>query len=133
MSLLGALAAAEGVDIAEVMYDYLVGGEGDQFAILLGANFVDGTFSVMETMIEHPHTTIGLSDAGAHVNLIFDAVGPTYQLTHWARDRAKGRRFPIELLVQKQTHTNAELFGLTDGGVWKWGNAPTSICLTLAA
>ena len=84
--------------------------------LLLGANFVDGTFSVMETMIEHPHTTIGLSDAGAHVNLIFDAVGPTYQLTHWARDRAKAA-VPIELLVQKQTHTNAELFGLTDRGV----------------
>ena len=58
------------------MYDYLVSG-GHRPAILLGANFVDGTFSVMETMIEHPHTTIGLSDAGAHVNLIFDAVGPT--------------------------------------------------------
>jgi N-acyl-D-aspartate/D-glutamate deacylase len=113
---MGALAAAKGVDIAEVMYDYLVGGEGDQFAILLGANFVDGTFSVMEDMIAHPHTTIGLSDAGAHVNLIFDAVGPTYQLTHWARDRAKGRRFPIELLVQKQTATNARLFGLNDRG-----------------
>ncbi len=113
---MGALAAAKGVEIAEMMYDYLVGGEGDQFAILLGANFVDGTFSVMEDMIAHPHTTIGLSDAGAHVNLIFDAVGPTYQLTHWARDRAKGRRFPIELLVQKQTATNARLFGLNDRG-----------------
>ena len=98
------------------MYDYLTAGDGDQFAILLGANFVDGSFSVMEEMIPHPNTTIGLSDAGAHVNLIFDAVGPTYQLVHWVRDRTRGGRLPIELIVQKQTHTNAELFGLNDRG-----------------
>ena len=98
------------------MYDYLVSGEGDNFAILLGANFVDGTFSVMEEMLRHPETTIGLSDAGAHVNLIFDAVAPTYQLTHWVRDRTRGPRLPIELIVHKQTLSNANLFGLTDRG-----------------
>ena len=88
---MGALAAAAGQDIAEYTYDYLTGGDGDRFAILLGANFADGTFSVIEEMLRHPHTTIGLSDAGAHVNLIFDAVAPTYQLTHWVRDRSRGR------------------------------------------
>jgi N-acyl-D-aspartate/D-glutamate deacylase len=113
---MGSLAAAAGVDVAEYMYDYLTGGDGDRFAILLGANFVDGSFSVMEEMIPHPNTTIGLSDAGAHVNLIFDAVGPTYQLTHWVRDRTRGERFPIELIVRKQTSTNADLFGLSDRG-----------------
>ncbi len=111
-----ALAAAVGKEIPEFVYDYLTGGNGDQFAILLGANFVDGSFSVMEDMIAHPNTTIGLSDAGAHVNLIFDAVGPTYQLTHWVRDRSRGPRFPIELMVRKQTKTNADLFGLSDRG-----------------
>lgn len=113
---MSALAAAAGKDIVDFVYDYLTAGEGDQFAILLGANFVDGSFSVMEEMIPHPNTTIGLSDAGAHVNLIFDAVGPTYQLTHWVRDRTRGNRFPIELIVAKQTQTNASLFGLHDRG-----------------
>lgn len=113
---MGALAAAAGQDIAEYMYDYLTGGDGDRFAILLGANFADGTFSVIEEMLLHPHTTIGLSDAGAHVNLIFDAVAPTYQLTHWVRDRSRGPKLPIELIVHKQTQRNAELFGLHDRG-----------------
>lgn len=113
---IGARAAAAGKGVPEYMYDYLVGGDGDQFAILLGANFVDGSFKVMEDMITHPNTTIGLSDAGAHVNLIFDAVGPTYQLTHWVRDRTRGPKMPIELMVRKQTKTNADLFGLTDRG-----------------
>lgn len=114
---MGALALAAGKDIAEYMYDYLTAGDGNNFAILLGANFVDGSFSVMEEMIEHPETTIGLSDAGAHVNLIFDAVNPTYQITHWVRDRSRGKRMPIELMVHKQTGRNADLFGLTDRGV----------------
>lgn len=113
---MGALAAAAGQDIAEYMYDYLTGGDGDRFAILMGANFADGTFSVIEEMLQHPHTTIGLSDAGAHVNLIFDAVAPTYQLTHWVRDRSRGPKLPIELIVHKQTQRNAELFGLHDRG-----------------
>jgi N-acyl-D-aspartate/D-glutamate deacylase len=112
----GARAAAAGKDVAEFVYDYLTAGDGEQFAILLGSNFVSGNFDVMEDMIEHPDTIIGLSDAGAHVNLIFDAVGPTYQLMHWARDRTRGRRLPIELLVHKQTASNAELFGLHDRG-----------------
>ena len=118
---MGALAAAAGQDIAECMYDYLTGGDGNRFAILLGANFADGTFSVIEEMLQHPHTTIGLSDAGAHVNLIFDAVAPTYQLTHWVRDRSRGPKLPIELIVHKQTQRNAELFGLHDRGSLKVG------------
>ena len=113
---IGALAAKAGLDVPEYMYDYLTEGDGNNFAILLGANFVDGTFSVMEEMIEHPETIIGLSDAGAHVNLIFDAVGPTYQLTHWVRDRVQGKRMPIELMVHKQTLSNASLFGMHDRG-----------------
>jgi N-acyl-D-aspartate/D-glutamate deacylase len=113
---MGALAATAEQDIASYMYDYLISNDGNAFAILLGANFVDGTFSVMEEMLRHPETTIGLSDAGAHVNLIFDAVAPTYQLTHWVRDRTRGERLPIELIVHKQTLSNADLFGLHDRG-----------------
>ena len=113
---IGALAAAAGVEVPEFMYDFLTSGDGDRFAILLGANFVDGSFSVMEDMIRHPDTTIGLSDAGAHVNLIFDAVNPTYQITHWVRDRTRGERMPIELMVHKQTGRNAALYGLHDRG-----------------
>ncbi len=110
------LAAAKGQDVPSFMYDYLTQGDGNDFAILLGANYVDGSFRVMEEMLTHPNTTIGLSDAGAHVNLIFDAVGPTYQLTHWVRDRSRGPRMPIELMVHKQTQRNAALFGMHDRG-----------------
>jgi N-acyl-D-aspartate/D-glutamate deacylase len=118
---IAALAAAAGKEVPEYMYDFLTEGDGSNFAILLGANFVDGSFSVMEEMIQHPNTTIGLSDAGAHVNLIFDAVNPTYQITHWVRDRSRGPRMPVELMVHKQTGRNAALFGLADRGTIEAG------------
>ncbi|MBT3645077.1 MAG: amidohydrolase family protein [Pseudomonadales bacterium] len=113
---LGALAAKAGQPIDSFVYDFLLGNNGNNFAISLGANFVEGNFNVISEMIQHPNTTIGLSDAGAHVNLIFDAVGPTYQLMHWVRDRSRGPRLPIELIVAKQTARNADLFGLSDRG-----------------
>jgi N-acyl-D-aspartate/D-glutamate deacylase len=114
---IGALAAGAGKPVDDFLYDYLVGGEGNRFVILLGANYIDGNFDVMHEMITHPDTVIGLSDAGAHVNLIFDGVAPTYQLTHWTRDRSRGEKLPIELIVAKQTGTNARLYGLADRGI----------------
>lgn len=118
---IGALAAGAGRDVNEYMYDFLLQDDGKQFAILLGANYIEGDFRVIHEMLTHKDTVIGLSDAGAHVNLIFDAVGPTYQLTHWVRDRSRGPRLPIELIVHKQTGANAGLFGLDDRGTLEVG------------
>lgn len=113
---MGVLAAAAGKTVPEYLYDFLTDNGGENFAIVMAANYVDGNFDVIEEMVKHPNTTIGLSDAGAHVNLIFDAVNPTYQISHWVRDRSRGPRMPIELIVHKQTLSNAELFGLHDRG-----------------
>jgi N-acyl-D-aspartate/D-glutamate deacylase len=119
--MLGAKAAAEGKPINEVVYDYLLENEGKSFAILLGSNYQTFNHDVIHEMLSDPNTVTGLSDAGAHVNLIFDAVAPTYQLMHWVRDRARGERLPIEWVVRKQTQTNAELYGLTDRGTLEVG------------
>jgi N-acyl-D-aspartate/D-glutamate deacylase len=37
-------------------------------------------------------------------------------LTHWARDRSRGPKLPLEKLVKRQTSETAEFFGLTDRG-----------------
>ena len=42
---------------------------------------------------------------------------PTWMLTHWVRDRTRGERLPLELVVQKQTSDTARLYGLGDRGV----------------
>ncbi len=111
-----ARAASTGQDIHDFMYDYLLQDEGRSFAILLGASYVDGNHDAIAEMQKTPATITGLSDAGAHVNLIFDGVAPTYQLIHWARDRARGERLPVEFIVHKQTLNNATLYGFNDRG-----------------
>ena len=112
----GERAKAAGQTDEEFMYDFLVGNEGQNFAIVLGANFYDGNFDVIREMLIHPDTITGLSDAGAHVNLIFDGVAPTYQMIHWGRDRTRGEGLPLEFIVAKQTKRNADLYGMTDRG-----------------
>ena len=50
---------------------------------------------------------MGVADGGAHVGMICDASRPTFLLTHWARDRTRGQRLPLEPLVRKQTRDTA--------------------------
>ncbi len=53
--------------------------------------------------------------------MICDASYPTFLLTHWARDRHRGEKLPLEFVVRKQSHDTAQLFGLTDRGVIEVG------------
>jgi N-acyl-D-aspartate/D-glutamate deacylase len=64
---------------------------------------------------------IGLSDGGAHCGVICDASQPTWLLTHWARDRSRGEKLPLEFIVKKQTHDTARLFGFHDRGTIEVG------------
>jgi N-acyl-D-amino-acid deacylase len=109
-------AKAAGQSEEEFLYDFLIDNEGRNFAIALGSNFHDRNFNVLREMLTHPDTITGLSDAGAHVNLIFDGVAPTYQMIHWSRDRTRGETIPLEFIVAKQTKRNADLYGMTDRG-----------------
>jgi N-acyl-D-aspartate/D-glutamate deacylase len=58
----------------------------------------------------------GLSDGGAHCGVIADAGMPSFILTHWARDRTKGEKFPLEFLVRKLSSDTARAYGLADRG-----------------
>ena len=49
--------------------------------------------------------------------MICDASAPTFLLTHWARDRRRGPRLPLEFLVRKHTRDTAAAYGLNDRGV----------------
>jgi N-acyl-D-aspartate/D-glutamate deacylase len=78
--------------------------------------YPEHNLDAVHAMLMHDATVTGLSDAGAHVSVIFDAVAPTYQLTHWVRDRTRGPRLPLEHMVHRQTLKNARLFGFRDRG-----------------
>jgi N-acyl-D-amino-acid deacylase len=110
-------ALAMGIEPQAHMYDLLLADGGTAFYALFGSNFVGGTLDACREMLLHADTVTGLGDAGAHVNLISDCSAPTFHLTHWARDRTRGERLPIELLVQKLSGANAQLYGFDDRGI----------------
>merc|ERR1712232_410160 len=70
----------------------------------------------LREMILHPQVVPGFGDGGAHMNMLCDATTPTWMLTHWCRDRTRGDKLPIELVVRKQTAETAAMIGLTDRG-----------------
>ncbi|MGA0862295.1 MAG: N-acyl-D-amino-acid deacylase family protein [Ilumatobacteraceae bacterium] len=112
-----ALAASAGVDPLEMAYDLLNENNGDAFLMFPTLNYVDGNHDAIHEMLTHPSAISALSDGGAHVRMICDASIPTYMLTHWARDRARGPRISVEEAVRLQTSTTAEVIGLDDRGV----------------
>jgi N-acyl-D-aspartate/D-glutamate deacylase len=64
--------------------------------------------------MSHDVTMIGLGDGGAHCSVICDASNPTYLVSHWARNRVRGEKLPLEWLVHQQTGRPATYFGFHD-------------------
>ena len=62
--------------------------------------------------------TLGLSDAGAHVGQLCDAVLSTDLLGSWVREK---KVLTLENAVHKLTQVQADLFGFTDRGVLRVG------------
>ena len=112
-----ALAAATGKPPAEIVYDMLMERDGRGYIYLPLLNYTNFNFDHIHEMMNHPATVLSLSDGGAHCGVICDASFPTYMLTHWARDRARGPRLPLEQVVHMQTQRTATLYGLHDRGV----------------
>jgi len=89
---------------------------GQSFLMHHGMGYAHGNLDAEREMLASPFTVIGGADGGAHVAIICDASMPSFLLTHWARDRVRGERLPLEFLVKKQTQDTARLFGLGDRG-----------------
>ncbi|MDX6740929.1 N-acyl-D-amino-acid deacylase family protein [Actinocorallia sp. A-T 12471] len=114
---LAALAAAEGVDPMGKLYDLMLEQDGRAMLMVPIFGYSDGDHEALREMLLHPAAVYGLADGGAHVAMVCDASMPTYLLTHWARDRTRGEKLPLEYVIRKQTSDTARLFGLTDRGV----------------
>jgi N-acyl-D-amino-acid deacylase len=119
-SITGAAAAA-GIDPLAYMYDRLAENDGKTVLIALAAGYSSKDHRGIELMLRNPNAVPGLADGGAHARLICDASICTYLLTHWARDRHRGPKFPVETLIKKQSNDTARLFGFTDRGVLEPG------------
>jgi N-acyl-D-aspartate/D-glutamate deacylase len=114
---IAALAAAHGADPVAYYLERLLAAQGSTLLYLPFLNYGDGNLDAAAEMLGHDHTIPGLGDGGAHVGTICDGSFPTTLLTHWARDRTRGRRFDLPFVVHRQSRATALAVGLADRGV----------------
>ncbi len=112
-----AIAAACGRRPEEVVYDMMMGNDGAALVYFPIFNYSNGNMDHLRTLMRSEATVLSLGDAGAHCGFICDSSLPTFMLTHWARDRARGARLPLEFVVRRQTRDTARVYGLNDRGV----------------
>jgi N-acyl-D-aspartate/D-glutamate deacylase len=110
-------AARAGTTPESVAYDHLLADGGRGFLYVPFLNYADGNLDAVRSMLEDEHSVVGLGDGGAHVGTICDGSFPTTMLTHWVRDRSRGERMDLALVVAKQTSRTATMIGLHDRGL----------------
>ena len=101
----------------DLALELLLKDDGRNLLLHTFENYCGGDLDVVYRMLANRNTVCGIADGGAHVGLICDSSSPTSLLTHWARDRTRGPRLPLEFLVHKQTAATARTYGLHDRGV----------------
>jgi N-acyl-D-aspartate/D-glutamate deacylase len=112
-----AMARRERRSDEEVLYDLMLQHDGRELLMFALLGYSHGSLDSMREMILHPNAALGLSDGGAHCGVICDASIPTFMLTHWTRDRERGDKLPLELVISKMTRDTARLYGLGDRGI----------------
>ena len=112
-----AIATSVNKKVMEILLDQLVANDGHGLIYMPFFNYAYGDLSFNYEAHQHPGTRMGLSDAGAHCGAICDGGTPTFMLTHWVRDRTRGEKLPLELIVHRQTQQTAALYGLNDRGL----------------
>ena len=104
-------------DPLDTFFDLALADElGTEFAMAV-LNFEPG---LLQEVITDPRVLIGLSDGGAHVDMLCNTGYPTYLLGTWVRERGV---MSWERAVQRLTSEPAQFFGLTDRGVIAQGKA----------
>jgi N-acyl-D-aspartate/D-glutamate deacylase len=72
----------------------------------------------IQQLISDPRTMIGLSDGGAHVDMLCDAGYATYLLGNWVRKR---EAITLEFAIKRITSEPAAFFGIRERGQLKRG------------
>jgi N-acyl-D-amino-acid deacylase len=105
----GAIAGQRGCTPFDVVCDVgLDDGLETRFTVTFANDEEDG----VSLLLQSEGCIMGLSDAGAHVGAICDAVMPTDFMANWVRDR---QVLPLETGVRKLTGELADVLGLDRG------------------
>ena len=118
---IAAIASQKNISELEVMYDEMLKNQGTNLIYAAFTPYEKYKLDFVEQAYRLKSSVAGGSDGGAHCGLICDASMPTTNISHWGRDREAGKKFPLEMLIKKQTKDTAETFGLFDRGEIKSG------------
>ena len=118
---IAAQAEMKGMPPDELAYDFLLKNNGKNILYRPLSNYSYGNLDAVADMMEDPHSLVGLGDGGAHVGILSDASAMTYMITHWTRDRTRGRKVKLPWAIKRLTSDNAATLGLTDRGMIKRG------------
>jgi N-acyl-D-aspartate/D-glutamate deacylase len=114
---IAAQARRLGVTPGELVYDLMLERDGRNMLYVTLCNYVYGSLNSSLEMMRHPGAVLGLGDGGAHCGTICDGSYPTFMLTHWVRDRQRGERLSLPLVVKLLSHDTARTVGLLDRGI----------------
>jgi N-acyl-D-aspartate/D-glutamate deacylase len=112
-----ALSKSEGKEPLDTFFDLAIADElGAEFSMAM----LNSDAPLLQEVITDPRVLIGLSDGGAHVDMLCNTGYPTYLLGTWVRER---QVMSLERAVQRVTSEPAQFFGLNDRGVIAKGKA----------
>ena len=107
------VAEMRGADALDTFLDLAV--EDDlNLQYIMQQYYEDG----IQQLITDPRTMIGLSDGGAHVDMLCDAGYATYLLGNWVRKR---EALSLEFAIKRITSEPADFFGIRERGRLKKG------------
>ncbi len=107
---IGDIAAARKQDPNDVFFDIAV---EDQLQVKYVVPRANTDKAALAAALRDPRTIIGLSDAGAHLDMLCESGYTTYLLGHWVREQ---KALSLEHAVQRITSEPADFFGLKDRG-----------------
>jgi N-acyl-D-aspartate/D-glutamate deacylase len=116
-STVGEIADQRGQDPNDAFFDLAV---ADNLQVKFVVPRANNDPRQLADMLRDPRTLIGLSDAGAHLDMLCESGYPTYLLGHWVREQ---RALTLEHAVKRITSEPADYFGLKDRGRLKAGAA----------
>jgi N-acyl-D-aspartate/D-glutamate deacylase len=111
------IAAAERRDPLDVMLEL---GLAENLRTVFTALLLNSDEEAVGRMLNHPHSLVSLSDAGAHLTFFNDAGFGLHLLGHWARER---QAMTMSEAVRRLTGQPAAIFGMRDRGAIREGCA----------
>jgi N-acyl-D-aspartate/D-glutamate deacylase len=114
---LAAIARDKSRDPLDVMLDLAI---AEDLKTVFAAQLLNTDEAAVGRMLNHPHSIVSLSDAGAHLTFFNDAGFGLHLLGHWARDVGAMK---MSEAVRRLTSHPAEVFGMKSRGLIREGFA----------